>query len=241
MGFQEKAIDCPCPCNEEISLIVSANCSCWWVAERKKWQLVSDFLVMCRISPQRSVQLVKVLLWRWHSYTALNKLLNCYQQKSDSNMIELLISKCHLGEVAQISYVQAKPMLMVVCGQGCWASVYFHDDRGNQWVLTTFELSYLYNSPVFSVLTPSQSGGISLKIHRLYPLSADLISLPEKQNRLAVLSQRHMLIELGDGFIPHSCILRAGFKGLEQPQNHSHLLQQSWAKALSFETVCLRM
>lgn len=117
--------------------------------------------------------------------------------------------------------------------------MYFHDVHGNQWVLASFELSYLYEFPVFPVLTPIQSSGISLKIHRLYPLSADLISLPEKQNRLAVLSQRHML--MGDGFIPHSCILRATSKGLEHPQNDSHLLQHKWAEALSFETVCLRV
>lgn len=155
--------------------------------------------------------------------------------------MDLLIPQGHLGEVVQISHVQTKHMPMMICGQGCWASVDFHNVHGNQWVLSAFELSYLYKFPVFPVLSPIQSSGISLTIQRLYALSADLISLPEKQNRLAVLSQRHMLMELGDGFIPHSCILRARSKGLGHLQNNSHLLQQKWAKALSFGTVCLRM
>lgn len=156
-------------------------------------------------------------------------------------MMDLLISKCHLGEVAQIPFVQTKHMQMMSCGQGCWAFVHFHDVHGNQWVLTPFELSDLHKFPEFSVLAPIQNSGISLKIQRLYALSYHLISLPEKQNRLAVLSQRHMIMEVGDGFIPHNCILRATSKGLEHPQNNSHLLQQKWAKALSFGTVCLRM
>lgn len=108
--------------------------------------------------------------------------------------MDLLISKCHLGEVAQIPFVQTKHMQMMSCGQGCWAFVHFHDVHGNQWVLTPFQLSDLHKFPEFSVLAPIQNSGISLKIQRLYALSAHLISLPEKQNRLAVLSQRHMII-----------------------------------------------
>lgn len=43
-----------------------------------------------------------------HSYFALSKVLKFYEQKSGCNMMDLLISKCHLGEVAHILYVQTK-------------------------------------------------------------------------------------------------------------------------------------
>lgn len=145
---------------KEISLIVSANCSCCWVAEKNKWWLVSVFLViflvMHHISTQVSAQGVSEREMR-HSYIALSKLLEFYEQMSDCNMLYLLISRCHLGEEAWISYVQMKHLLMVTCGQECWALCISIMSRGTRGYLPLLNSVIYTNSPCFLCLLLSRA------------------------------------------------------------------------------------